>query len=174
MKPVASNGNSREEILKRRAERLAAMTNDDRPRRIALQVAIVGTGGQRFGIIVDALREIISLPAITTLPGLPRWLLGITHLRGELLGVVNLAVVLGANADRFNAMAVVNGAGGPLGLAVESVLGFRDIAEDELTEPIRSDAQSPICALTKDFITIIDVKRLPIAPGTNAVRPSGS
>lgn len=171
---MVANGDSREEILKRRAERLAALMSDEKPRRIALQVAIVGTGGQRFGITVDALREIVVLPAITTLPGLPRWLLGITHVRGELIGVVNLAEALGANTTELKAMAIVNGSGGLLGLAVESVLGFRDIAEDELTEPMRFDAQSPIRSLTKDFITIIDVKKLPNAVDAAAMQLSGS
>jgi len=160
---MASNESAREEILKRRAERLAKVTSDEKPRRVALQVALVGAGGQRLGIPVETLREIVLLPAITTLPALPRWLLGMTHVRGELIGVVNLAMVLGASAESLCAMAVVDGAGGPVGLAVESVLGFQDIYHDELSEPIRADAQSPIRAITKDFLTIIDVKRLPIA-----------
>lgn len=174
MKSLPARVETREEILKRRAERLAATEKSDKSRRIAVQVALVSAGRQRVGLPIDALREIVPMTPITPLPGLPRWLLGITHVRGEIIGVVNLAGILGSNDDNIGALAVVNGSGGPLGLAVEAVLGFRDIYDDELSEPIRADAQTPIQAITKDFVTIIDVKRLPIAPGASTAQQSRS
>ncbi|MDC0742977.1 chemotaxis protein CheW [Polyangium mundeleinium] len=165
MKARQENVATREEILKRRAERLAGTANDDGPRRIAARVALVGAATQRLGIPVEVLREIVPIPDITALPGLPRWLLGITHVRGEIVGVVDLASILGAGGERASAMAVVEGAGGPLGLAVESVLGFRDIHEDELSAQMKADSHRPIQAMTKDLIAIIDVERLPVAQG---------
>jgi len=165
MKPRHERGASREELLARRAERLAAAESDDGPRRIAARVALVGAGTQRLGIPVEVLREIVPMPDITALPGLPRWLLGITHVRGEIVGVVELASILGAGGERASAMAVVESAGGPLGLAVESVLGFRDIYEDELSAQMMADSQRPIQAMTKDLVAIVDVERLPVARG---------
>ncbi|MDI1479333.1 chemotaxis protein CheW [Polyangium sp. y55x31] len=165
MKARHENDASREEILKRRAERLAATASDDGPRRIAARVALVGAGAQRLGIPVEVLREIVPMPEITTLPGLPRWLVGITHVRGEIVGVVDLASILGAGGERASAMAVVEGARGPLGLSVESVLGFRDIYEDELSSQMKSDSHRPVQAMTKDLVAIIDVERLPVAHG---------
>ncbi|MDI1446059.1 chemotaxis protein CheW [Polyangium sp. 6x1] len=165
MKSRHESDAAREEIFRRRAERLAQAASDDGPRRLAARVALVGAGAQRLGIPVEVLREIVPIPEITALPGLPRWLLGITHVRGEIVGVVDLASILGAGGERAGAMAVVEGAGGPLGLAVESVLGFRDIHEDELSAQMKADSHRPIQAMTKDLVAIIDVERLPVAQG---------
>ncbi|WP_437752410.1 chemotaxis protein CheW [Sorangium sp. So ce1389] len=165
MKPERRVQAAREDILRRRAERLAAAREGEADRRIAAQVALVGVGAHRYGIPVDSLREIVPLPDVTSLPGLPPWLLGIANVRGELLGVVDLATVLGATVERASAMAIVAGAGGPLGLAVQSVIGFREVYEDELSAELGADPHRPFRAMTRDFVALLDVTRLPAAPG---------
>lgn len=155
---------SREEILQRRAVRLAATKGGDVLRRVDVQVALVGVGSQRVGIPTGDVRELVPLPDVTPLPELPPWLLGIAQVRGELLGVVDLASILGASGERPSVLVVVEGTGGPLGLAVQSVLGFRDVYEDELSDELGMDPQRPIRAMTRDLVALLDVERLPVAP----------
>jgi purine-binding chemotaxis protein CheW len=155
---------SREEILRRRAERLAETKGEGVLRRVDVQVALVGIGAQRVGIPAESLRELVPLPDITPLPGLPPWLLGIAQVRGELLGVVDLASIFGAAGEQPSVLVVVEGAGGPLGLAVQSVLGFRDVYEDELSDEMGMDPGRPIRAMTRDLVLLLDVERLPVAP----------
>lgn len=164
MKPLDKSHDSRAEILRRRAERLAAARGDDVRRRIAARVAVVSVGAQRLGIPAEDLREIVPLPDVTALPGLPPWIVGIAQVRGEVLGVVDLASALGWRGGRASAMAVVEGSGGLFGLAVESVIGFREVYEDELSDEIGADPQRPFRAMSKDLIALLDVKRLPAAP----------
>lgn len=159
---------SREEILRRRAERLAAEGSSAEARAVAVQAAVVSAGAVCVAIPAEEVRELVPLPDITELPGLPPWLLGIAQVRGELLGVVDLSVVIGAARERPQMMAIVEGSGGPLGLALSSVIGFRDIYVDELATELGEDADRPFWAITRDLVAVLDVHRLPAAPGDAA------
>jgi chemotaxis signal transduction protein len=159
---------SRQEILERRASRLAGDGLDGVRRTVAVQAAVVSVGTQRIAIPAEDLREIVPLPDVTPLPALPPWLLGITQVRGELLGVVDLASIVGMSGERAAMMAIVGGSGGPLGLAVQSVLGFRDIHVDELSKELGEGAQRLFRAVTRDLVAVLDVRRLPVEPGDRA------
>jgi purine-binding chemotaxis protein CheW len=155
---------SREAILARRAEILAADDGERARRRLVTQVALVGVADQRIGIPVADVREIVPLPEITALPGLPPWLVGLAQVRGELIGVVDLAEVLGAGNARAHVMAVIEDPKGPVGLACTSVLGFRDIYEDELATDFAPRSDGPLRSMTRDLVAILDIGRLPLAP----------
>lgn len=155
---------NRDEILRKRAERLIAEEAESAPRRVALQVAIVGVGEQRIGIRVEDLREIVPTPEITPLPGLPRWLLGLTQVRGELLGVVDLGAILGGSSQHRPVLAVIEDRRGPFGLACESVIGFRPIYEDEISAELVPEPDRPFRAVTRDLVALLDMGRLPVAP----------
>ena len=53
-----------------------------------------------YGINVAKVREIIRLPKLTELPGVPDFIEGIFDLRGVVIPVVNLSTWMGVNADR--------------------------------------------------------------------------
>ena len=95
----------------------------------------------RWGVPAPSLREVLpNAPAITPLPFSPRWLYGLINLRGEPVGLVNLAELL---LDPITAASVAHrtAAGGPvivaendgalLGLLVEE-LGEVVFIEDHL------------------------------------------
>lgn len=50
-------------------------------------------GPNEFAIDIDAVQEIGELPAITRLPNLPHWILGITQIRGEVLSAVDFSLL---------------------------------------------------------------------------------
>lgn len=50
-------------------------------------------GSNEFAIDIDAVQEIGELPAITRLPNLPHWILGITQIRGEVLSAVDFSLL---------------------------------------------------------------------------------
>ncbi|MCC6558165.1 MAG: chemotaxis protein CheW [Polyangiaceae bacterium] len=158
----------REQILRRRAERLAGDGHEEARRDVAVQAALVSVGAQRIAIPAEDLREIVPLPDVTALPALPPWLLGIAEVRGELLGVIDLATIAGMRGQRAAMMAIVDGSRGPLGLAVEAVLGFRDIHVDELSTELGEGAQGPFRAITRDLVAVLDARRLPGEPGERA------
>jgi two-component system chemotaxis response regulator CheV len=52
-------------------------------------------GGQRFGINVFKVREVIPVPPIRRHPGAHRFIRGVAHIRGVTIPVIDLAVALG-------------------------------------------------------------------------------
>lgn len=158
---------SREEILNRRAAQLAAVDTEKAHHSVAMQIAVVSVGGQRVGIPAEDLREIVPLRDVTSLPGLPSWMLGLVQVRGELLGVVDLALLVGASGERPGWLAIAEGSGGPLGIAVHAVLGFRDVFVDEISAELGEGVQRPFRAVTKDLVAVLDVRLLPVVSEEN-------
>lgn len=56
-------------------------------------------GPERFGVPLDAVREIRRPGRVTPLPEAPTWLRGVTNLRGVILAVVDLGLALGLGSD---------------------------------------------------------------------------
>lgn len=53
-------------------------------------------GADFFAVSTDKVSEVIQMLAITPLPNVPDWLLGIADLRGSMISVVNLQKLLGS------------------------------------------------------------------------------
>ena len=68
-----------------------------------LQFVAFCVGSQHFGIEIHRVMEVISLPAITPLPGTPNFVEGLIDVRGQLVPVVDLRKRLG-ETTRANTM----------------------------------------------------------------------
>jgi chemotaxis signal transduction protein len=156
-----------EEILEKRAQALAQVPTSQGERRLAFTVALVGLGGEVFGVPVDGMSEIVRAPPITPLPGLPAWMPGIVQIRGEVFGVVDMARWLGVDepgTQRY--LVVLSGFDVPLGLLVGSVRGFRDIYADEFASALRPEehGRRPVSHTTRDLVSILDLPALVKSP----------
>lgn len=56
---------------------------------------VVRIGDRLFGISIDTVQEMLELPALTTLPGVPNCVRGVMNLRGRVVPVLDLRVALG-------------------------------------------------------------------------------
>ncbi|MCP4902070.1 MAG: chemotaxis protein CheW, partial [bacterium] len=116
-----------EQIMAQRAEQLAKSEQED-ARCVAFRVAVVEIGEVQLGIPMDHLREIVPAPPAAKLPGMTGWLLGLVQIRGELMSLIDTGSVLrSTGSQRFRLVAVVESTQGPLALAVDRVIGLRDI-----------------------------------------------
>ncbi len=155
-------------LLERRARQLATVPEKQVDRRVAATVAVVAAGDERFGIPVDGLRGILKAPPIAHLPGMPEWLPGIVQVRGELISALDLGrwfQVTDPAEPTF--LAVVEGSRGALGLLVEAVEGFREVAEEEIAQKLTAaprTAARPIRGTTRDLVTLLDIERLLESP----------
>lgn len=61
---------------------------------ISHRFVLTELGSLRIALPIDGLAEIGPLPAITPLPNLPDWVLGIVNVRSEIISVVELAKFL--------------------------------------------------------------------------------
>lgn len=82
-------------------------------------------------------REIITMPSITTLPQLPAYIRGVTNLRGTIIPVVNLKKLLKAETATGEGDTVIVIATGKItyGIIVDSINGVVNIDADKIERP---------------------------------------
>jgi purine-binding chemotaxis protein CheW len=91
---------------------------------------LVGVAGERYALPVDDVLEIAEYGEVAPVPGAPATVLGVRNLRGNVLAVLDLAVVFGIErADLPARIAVVEQDHRKAGLAVDSVIGVEHLAE---------------------------------------------
>lgn len=89
---------------------------------------------------ISHVAEVLAPPALTSVPGVKLWVLGLANMRGNLLPVLDLQGLLyGKNvalALQPQRVMVVNHAGISAGLLVDAVLGIKHFRIDERIEDI--------------------------------------
>jgi purine-binding chemotaxis protein CheW len=130
---------------------------------------LLGIGGSTYAMPVAAVREIVRLPEVTRVPGLPAFVTGLANVRGRVLAVLDLRPLLNlqaargerlvildrADADAAAAPSASTAAGrGVIGLIVDSALELVALPEGGL-EPLPPGVPSEAAAVL-DGITVVD------------------
>jgi len=122
------------------------------PREEIEQFVWTGVGfkchGQKLIARLDAISEVVSLPAITHLPWVANWVRGMIHVRGDIMPIMDLSLFLGGQPARIKSdtrLIVVHQAGIKTGLLVESILGSQRVYKDTVVDrkPECSEAFAP-------------------------------
>lgn len=80
------------------------------------------TGGQEiFGINVFKVREALVIPPITSMPGAPKYVLGVANIRGQIIPVIDLPSLVGYKPNALNILIVTEYERSIQGFAVEDV-----------------------------------------------------
>ncbi|HET6352398.1 MAG TPA: chemotaxis protein CheW [Coriobacteriia bacterium] len=87
------------EILRRRAESLAAPV-DEHALADLTSVLLFRVGRDWFGVSVADIREIFQDYAVTPLPCVPSHVRGVVNVRGEIISVLDPAVMMGLSIGR--------------------------------------------------------------------------
>lgn len=153
-----------EDILKRRAEKLAQGVTSAAHQRVLYRVALVALGEEKLGLPVESLDQIVVCPPVARLPKVPAQIAGLVQYGGELMVVLDLRGLLGLRpGENGRYLAVLGSAAGRIGLLVDEVTGFKDISEAEVSQHFEAGAGGrglPILGTTKDLVTILDGARL--------------
>ena len=163
---MSEDERSIQRILDARAASLAVALGGTTRSQDEFEVAACTVGSERFGFPVRHLREIVPLPKVTRLPHTPAWVLGVAHVRGTLLSVIDLGrlcTVRGASLHKH--LAVVQAPDGPIGFTVDEVLACRPVSAS-LLEPDardRSDHRA-LLGVTRDLLVVLDVPKLLASP----------
>ncbi len=152
-------------LLRMRAEKYAAEAASERARAVVDTVVVLGIGGQKIGISSVRLGVIGKAPPVAPLPEMPSLIRGVVQIRGEVMAAVDIARWLQIGSGRSAPLiAVVEDVSRrKLGLLVDEVIGFREIAKDELVENFfgnKVEREHPVSGTTRDLIAIIDVSKL--------------
>lgn len=131
---------------------------------------LLGIGGSTYAMPVAAVLEIVRLPAVTRVPGLPAFVTGLANVRGRVLAVLDLRPLLHLEASKGERLVILDRADtgtpaaapaastaagrGVIGLIVDSALELVVLPEGGL-EPLPPGV--PAEALTVlDGITVLD------------------
>lgn len=87
------------------------------------QLVLLRVEGETYGIEIERLTEVVPLPHLRRVPGGPRHVLGIMHLRGRVVPVMDLRLRIGLATPAGNPeqVAVAVSHGVEAGIAVDAV-----------------------------------------------------
>ncbi|KTT74643.1 chemotaxis protein CheW [Sphingomonas endophytica] len=139
-----------------------------------LQVVVFGLGEEEFALPVGEVREILDHRPAFRMPDAPRWLLGLTDVRGTSVPMVDLRARLGLEgadttlSTRVLVVEVPIDGGEPLvlGLVVDRVLDVSSFGADaiEASPDIggrwRSEHLHAILRRGSGFIALLDLRRI--------------
>jgi len=124
-------------------------------------VLVFRLGGDRYGIPVSSVREVLPQARIAPVPGAPPGVSGLIQLRGEIRPVYDLHQRLQtpASAPRSakdgETVIVLSAAGRDFGVRVDAVEEIRSCSPDERRQP----GQNPLVAcVTEDLVSILNME----------------
>ena len=134
-----------------------------------LQVVGFRIGQETFGVRIGAVREIVRVPEITSVPNAPETIEGVINLRGKIIPVMDLRKRFGQGeiqTDKKNRILVVELDNKLLGLIVNSASEVLKIPPSEIEAPgtVFADGESSyvtgVGKLAGRLIILLDIAKL--------------
>lgn len=88
---------------------------------------------------INEVNEILTLPALTIVPGTRGWLMGVANVRGNLVPIIDLKQYLEGDRTQVTdstRVLVVRQSGGSVGLLIDEVLGQRSFSEEQRADAV--------------------------------------
>lgn len=130
----------------------------------AATFVVCSVGAARLGLPVAEVVEVVPVARLVDVPSASPWLLGLLHLRGASLTVVDTAVRLGLDAcpPGLDARIVVVGRGSRrVGLLVENDVTLLTVAVDQVRAPssveARGGAVQAVVEAASGPVVVVDV-----------------
>jgi purine-binding chemotaxis protein CheW len=124
---------------------------------------------EEYAFRISQLEEIRRYQRITLVPKMPNYVLGITSLRGKVIPVIDLKTKLSlkdkpTGIDQRGKILIIKGPKGPIGVAVDKIIGVIRIAKNEILPPPSHLTEKEIkfiegiAVVDKRFISIIHME----------------
>ncbi len=120
------------------------------------QIVVFELASEHFGVNIAAVESIIKMQEITKMPRSPRFVEGVTNLRGKVLPVVDLRKRFGLpsqEVSKDSRIVVVTISGAEVGMVVDAV-------SEVLTVPADCVEPAPAIATTVDSSFITGIAKL--------------
>jgi purine-binding chemotaxis protein CheW len=135
--------------------------------------------GQKYGLPVENVVEVIRMVAVTELPSMPAGMLGVINLRGEVTPLLDLRQVFDLPQQQLGLdipILVARANGKPFAMVVDAVDGIRTLSEDTQTasQALSTDVQylSVVARLEEELLLVINPEALLSRfPSTQMQRP---
>ena len=124
---------------------------------------------QEFAFRISDLDEILRYQRTTKVPNVPIYVLGLTSLRGKVIPVIDLKVKLSlidkpSPEKQRGKVLIVKGPKGPIGVAVDKIIGVVRISKAEILPPPSHLSESEmkfiygVAIVDKRFVSIINME----------------
>jgi chemotaxis signal transduction protein len=139
------------------------------PRQDEVQIMVFRLGRLRYAVDLGHIREIVRDPAVTRIPGLPDWVLGVTNLHGDIMSVVDLGHFLSIEATAptsRRSMIVATAADQQIGLIVDEIDVIYRVTSEHIisppfsVEPVLVPYLRGAIERGSEFIRLLDCHRL--------------
>lgn len=124
-------------------------------------------GKNLYAVHASMIAEVIHPPAVTVLPDMPPWLMGISNLRGEIAAVVNLKKLLGEDgvpAVTKTRLVILNTKDSEMALSfpVDALYEMLTLSRNDINLADETDPRHLIGRTSNDDgqICLIDIDRL--------------
>ncbi|MFV3130273.1 chemotaxis protein CheW [Niveispirillum sp. KHB5.9] len=131
-----------ERRLRERAARLARAGEVKAAPADEIRILEFDIAGRTHAVDSRFVREVCAGMAPTRVPQAPSWAIGVVHLRGEILTVMDLTALTGGGAagDGEGPLVVLHSHGRTLGLVTDAILGLRAVSRSAL-DPVPGTVQ---------------------------------
>ncbi|MFH1542555.1 MAG: chemotaxis protein CheW, partial [bacterium] len=147
--------------------------------REEVQLVVFRLQDEEFGVEIGQVREIIRIPEITKIPEAPGAIVGVINLRGEVVGVIDLAKQFDLPAekshDKVARIVVAEVDEKTFGMIVDEVPEVIKIAKDEIEvtpelvqSKVKKDYIKGVGKIGERLLILIDLTRI-LDPGAAKV-----
>lgn len=145
------------------------MTTSENDMQTEKQLVVFDLASAAYGVDIGAVREIIRMQNITSVPRTPSFVEGVINLRGKVIPVVDIRKKFDlpiAEENEENRIVVVDIGGQDIGVIVDAVTEVLRIAADSVEAPSTfiktadSDYLMGIAKIDDRLITLLDLERV--------------
>jgi purine-binding chemotaxis protein CheW len=143
-------------VFRARAARLARPATGGAPRDESA-VLVFTVGGDRYGIELDRVSEVVAGVSCSPVPGAPAELAGVVQVRGEIRPVWDVSRLLGHNGDAApdaSRVLLIDRGKREYGLRVHGVEGVRRFGKEDRRDA--RDRPAYVRYLTPDLVAVMD------------------
>ena len=146
------------------------------------QVITFMLGEEKYGVDILRARELITYPvgAVTPIPGMPAFIVGVLNLRGVVIPVMDRFQLSDAVYNRYTVIIIVEVEGKQVGLIIDSVSDVVHLEEEQvqsvehLTAGIDSAYISGVVNIKESMVILLDVDHLLSARELEALSETGA
>lgn len=164
-------GLTRQQLLDKRARRLAEPPVGARPLQGMIEVVEFRLDAERYAVETSRVREVFQARALTSVPGTPPFVVGIINVRGKIISVVDIRGFFGLPgreaAEEFRVL-ILHAPDMEFALLADEIAGVSRIASADLqaTLPTLSGVRAEyLKGITADRLAVLDADRMLADPG---------
>lgn len=153
-------------ILKSRARALAAPLEDTTSSTEMIRLLVFTLSGERFGIEMAHVHEAASLRELIPVPCTPAFVVGVTHVRGRIMPVLDLRPLLnlqGKEGTECGTFISVEAGGMTFGVVTDTVTETLAVPAHKVAPPpeaLTGLRRAVTRGVTEELITVLDLEAL--------------